>query len=55
VTISIAVSSPKETKDSKEKIETSLIIFSDSDLKTTKSKETEYSYLNPILDPYLDL
>jgi|SRR6266540_540716 len=54
-TTSIAVSSPKETKDSKEKIETSLIIFSDSDLKITKSKETKYSYLNPILDPYLDL
>ncbi len=51
----IAISSPKETKDSKEKIEISLIIFSDSDLKITKSEETEYSYLNLILDSYLDL
>ncbi len=54
VTTLIAISSPKETKDSKEKIEISLIIFSDSDLKITKSEETEYSYLNLILNPYLD-
>ncbi len=52
---STAISSLKEIKELEEKTETSLIIFNDSDLKITKSKKTEYSYLNPILDPYLDL
>ncbi len=55
MTTSTAVSSSKETKESEKKTEIPLIIFSNSDLKTTKFEETEYSYLNLILDLYLDL